>query len=103
MINVYFIRHFPTQSNIKNIWCGRGTDISINRDISIKLLKDDLLNEIGQIKFNFVFTSPLKRCIETCNMLGIKKFCVDQRLIEREFGSIEQKPCNEKDKRNLGD
>lgn len=102
MINLYFIRHFPTQSNNKNLWCGAKSNLSIDLSKADECVLK--LNNLKNIKFDYVFLSPLKRCKQTLDKLKIHKTpMIDKRLIERDFGLIEQTPCTTKTKNILAD
>lgn len=105
MIKLYFVRHFPTNANAKNLWCGKNTNLSINFAKAKKMEDDGLLNDIKSINFDYIYTSPLKRCLQTCDFLKFDKTKItkDERLIERDFGKIEQTPCIDSIKRDLAD
>lgn len=101
-INLYFIRHFPTASNKDNLWCGCGSNLSIDFDLAKKIKKKNL-KEIDSIKFDYVCVSPLNRCIETAKLLGFNQYIIDPLIIERNFGNLEQKPCSAELKDKLAD
>ena len=89
---IYIIRHGQTDYNVLGKITGR-IDISLN-DNGIKEayeVKDILKN----VKFDYVFSSPLKRTIETAKIIANKKIISDERLIERFNGELEGKKKNE--------
>ena len=88
-MEVYMVRHGKTDWNKIHKLQGR-TDISLNEDgiNQAKLVKEKLKN----IDFTKVLVSPLKRAIETCELITDKDYIVDDRLIERAFGTLEGSP-----------
>ena len=84
---IHLIRHGLTQENIDGLYCGR-TDTSLCPDgkEQIKKMKEDYIYP----QADFVFSSPLKRCLETAEIIypGIKPLVFDD-LIEYNFGEFE--------------
>lgn len=102
MIFLYFVRHLPTQSNTKNLWCGRKTDLHIDKNKSTQIVTPQQLDFFWNHKFDYVFVSPMIRCLETYDFFKIKTpKKIDDRIIEREFGQLEQTPCDDKIKKLL--
>lgn len=90
---IYLIRHGKTEANISGEYIGR-TDLD---------LCPEGISEIVSLKTNFdypnvgkVYTSPLKRCIQTSRLIfkDMTPFCVDN-LTEYNFGEFEGKNINE--------
>lgn len=90
VMKIYFIRHCSTNANKKNIWQGT-SDIepSIEGLEELKALK----KEVKNIKFDIVFSSPLKRALITANTIldSNSKLVVTSEIIERNFGELELK------------
>jgi broad specificity phosphatase PhoE len=89
---IYAIRHFITPWNAKGLLQGR-SDISI--DISLptnKALTLAVSAQLADIQFDRVLVSPLKRAIETAQMLGIKSYSISPLIGEMSFGDYEGKP-----------
>ena len=78
-ININFIRHYKTNLN-DGTFLGQGRNPSIN----IKRIKNKI-----DISDHIVFSSPLKRCVETANFLGTKNLNFDKRLLEFNYGKAE--------------
>lgn len=88
-MEIYIIRHGKTAWNVDRLLQG-GTDIELNedgRDLAIKTgegLKD--------VDFDIIFSSPLKRALETAELIRGKRdipIVTDDRLREISFGSRE--------------
>lgn len=97
-MSVYFIRHGLTSYNEKSIIQGRiDLDLSPN---GVKQIKEIAKNNSIIKNIDIIFSSPLKRAIETSNILNkeIKKdIIIDKRIIERNFGLLEGKTWEYKD------
>ena len=87
------------------IWITRHGQTDLNRQKLMQGLTDAKINEtgiaqarearaqIGEIKFDAVFASPLDRAIETASIIGgvdRDEVHVDARIIETDFGRYEQ-------------
>ena len=88
---LYFLRHGETEWNNLHIVQGR-VDIPLNEKgveqarAAAEKLKD--------VKFDKIFCSPLSRVLETCEIAtGVNRgfYILDERLLERDFGSLEGK------------
>jgi len=91
-LNLYFIRHLPTEWNNKGILQGHN-DISIT-SISEEnnfLIKNNLL-EIESIEFDIVLISKFIRTEETALAYNITEFQSEILLNELNFGKFEGKP-----------
>lgn len=91
-MKIYVTRHGQTDLNAKKLMQGR-SDIPLNdigRD-QARAAKDNL----GNIHFDAVYSSPLWRAVETASIMSgfpKEKIITDERLIEADFGKYEQKP-----------
>lgn len=96
MLNVYLLRHGETTFNADgNKYCGR-TDA----ELTPKGIRqaEEVAALLADIKFDCVYSSPLKRAYETAKIAsGNKEVIKDERLIEMDFGRWEGKtrPDNE--------
>ena len=82
---IYIVRHGQTDWNVEGIYQGR-IDIPLNKT-GIEQAKKTK-EELKGIKFDKVFSSPLKRAIETAQIICNNPIIKDDRIIER---------CNGKD------
>ncbi len=103
-MQIFILRHCKTKNNINNSWCGCNTD----NELSLEGLNrnKELVQELSQIKFDVIYSSPLKRCLITAKQISEitgSKLIIDNRLIERNFGELEGKPCDDNDKLKLAD
>lgn len=92
-INVHLIRHGKTLANEKRLYCGF-TDLSLTEEgiAEIKYLK---IQNVYQ-KCDFFICSPLKRAIETLNLIYDNPiFYIDESIREINFGEFEMKSHNE--------
>ncbi|MDO4500100.1 MAG: histidine phosphatase family protein [Erysipelotrichaceae bacterium] len=88
-MNIYLARHGQTRYNKKKLMQGL-TDEPLN-ETGRKQAKDK--NEVLKgIKFDAIYTSPLKRAIETASIIADtdeSKIIKDERIIEVDFGKYE--------------
>jgi broad specificity phosphatase PhoE len=85
---IYIVRHGQTDWNLEGRYMGR-TDIKLN-DIGIEQAKK-IYNELKDIKFDIVFSSPLKRAYMTAQIICNNDIIKDSRIIERCNGELEGK------------
>ena len=83
--DLYVIRHCETGLNIENKISG-GADIPItNFVVDLKCFSED--------RHTLIITSPLLRCIQTCELIQkkivIKDIIKDSRLVERDMGMLD--------------
>ena len=84
---IYIIRHGKTDLNGRHVLQGR-SDFPLNEEgiLEAKKAKEKLKG----IRFSFVFSSPLKRAIETAKIIVSKcPVTIDERLIEMDYGPYE--------------
>ena len=85
---IYIVRHGQTDFNLEKRITGR-LDIPLN-ETGIKeasIVKEKLKD----IKFDYVFVSPLIRAIKTAEIITNQEKFIDNRLIERYNGDLEGK------------
>ena len=85
---IYIVRHGQTEYNVVGRYGGR-IDVPLNENGINQAyeLRDILKN----IKFDYVFSSPLKRALETAEIICNNDIIKDDRLIERNNGDLEGK------------
>ncbi|HBM74815.1 MAG TPA: alpha-ribazole phosphatase [Clostridiaceae bacterium] len=84
-VDIVMVRHGMTECNIKGIYAGK-TDFPLSSEGigEIYALKEKLKDE----DFDKVYVSPLKRALQTAQILGFKGE-VDERISEVDFGLFE--------------
>ncbi len=88
-MKLYTARHGQTTANIENLICGV-SDVSLNPQ-GIDQAKE-LGEELSNIQFDMVFSSPLKRAYLTGDIVCARQACPnikDERIIEIDFGEFE--------------
>ena len=89
---IHIVRHGQTDWNVEGRYQGR-LDIDINEKgiEQAKIMRDELLN----VKFDKVISSPLKRAIQTAQIISqfdnVGDIIIDERIIERCNGELEGK------------
>src|SRR5690606_20590152 len=92
-MDVYLVRHGVTAWNKEKRYLGH-TDKGIIRGEQSGLLK--IKKELTNIYFDHIFTSDLRRCQESLELLDIPaQITVDARLRELDFGDWEGKTYDE--------
>ena len=89
---IYIVRHGQTNWNLLGKNQGQ-TDIPLNEVGKSQAL--ELKEKLKDIKFDVVFSSPLKRAFETAKIIAGDNVIVDDRLIERGNGILEGKTIDE--------
>ena len=85
---IYIVRHGQTKYNVEGRYGGR-IDVPLNEK-GIKQAYE--LHEIlKNIKFDIVFSSPLKRALKTAEIICNNDILKDDRIIERDNGDLEGK------------
>ncbi|SFB12914.1 alpha-ribazole phosphatase/probable phosphoglycerate mutase [Acetitomaculum ruminis DSM 5522] len=90
-MKIWICRHGQTNLNKKELMQGR-VDEPLNETGINQAKKARKL--IGDIKFDAVYASPLKRALLTASIIGnvdIKDIIVDDRIIETDFGKYDLK------------
>lgn len=88
-MNLYIVRHGQTDWNVQDLVQG-STDIELN-STGIKEA-NQVAEQLKNIKFSAIYTSPLKRTIDTANIINKHhnlNIIIDKRIIERYFGNFE--------------
>ena len=85
---IYIVRHGQTDWNLKGIYQGR-MDIELNNTGNEQARK--MHDELKDIKFDIVFSSPLKRAYKTAQTICDNDIIIDNRIIERCNGKLEGK------------
>lgn len=85
---IYIVRHGETEWNVLGKIQGR-KDIELNENGIKQALS--LKEKFKDIKFDKVFSSPLKRAIQTAKIITGNNIIIDKRLIERNKGLLEGK------------
>lgn len=87
-MKIYLVRHGQCDSNVKKIYNYK--DEGLN-EVGIKQA-EELKKQIDNIDFDVIISSPLLRAKQTAEILSTNKTIVlDDRLREREHGSLEGK------------
>ncbi len=91
--NIHFIRHGQTSENQKGLYIG-STDVPLSKEGIDLLKKYD--SEMMYPGTPVVFTSPMLRCIQSCNIIypAIKPIVIDD-FRECSFGDWEKKNVDE--------
>ncbi len=92
---LHLIRHGLTQGNLDGLYVGSGTDLPLCDTGRAQLI--DLTQRFEYPTPEVVFSSPLKRAVETSNILfpnAPHKYSVDA-LREAGFGKFEGKPIQD--------
>jgi len=87
MVELYIVRHGETDTNYENRINGMSTDKPLN-DNGVKQV-EELEKHIDVHMFDEVYSSPMKRAVQTAEILnqGIHKVKLDKRLYEADYGS----------------
>ena len=89
---IYIIRHGQTKMNLRHALQGR-SDYSLN-DTGIEQAQKAAVN-LRTITFDHVFSSPLKRAVETAKIVVPEiNPVIDDRLIEMDYGPYEGTDLN---------
>ena len=91
---IYIVRHGETDWNTLKKLTGQ-TDISLNLNGINQA--NNVKEELKDIKFDYDFSSPLKRAYDTAKIITNEEIIVDDRLMERYNGLLEGKTKSELD------
>lgn len=84
---IYVIRHGETDFNKQGRLQGRrGLPLNESGIMQAELLKDELKN----IKFDVIFSSPQERAVQTAEIVSGSEVCVDPRLDVFDLGEADQ-------------
>ena len=90
-MKIYLTRHGQTECNKKRMMQGR-SDIPLN-EVGIAQATERR-KQLGNIKFDAVYSSPLIRAVKTASIIGNvseDQIITDERIIEANFGKYELK------------
>jgi len=96
--NIFFLRHLETSLNKEKIISGQLDSFTILNDNKAEINFD--LSEVSNFEEIQILSSPLKRCVDTANILKTKLFNLKSELViidelkERGFGCFEGKEKN---------
>jgi hypothetical protein len=85
-MEIHFIRHGVTIHNEQSRFNGW-----LDEGITLRQAKELQRVEFSVDRFDAIYCSPLKRCIETARALGIPEWIEEPRLKERNLGIFEGK------------
>ena len=94
---IYIVRHGQTDWNVEGRYAGR-IDVELNEKgvRQAEIIRESMKN----IKFDLVFSSPLKRAYKTAQIIcddDNQNINIDERIIERSNGDLEGKLKSEID------
>lgn len=87
-MKIILVRHGETDWNLKHIMQGI-TDIPLNEKGKEQALM--VSKKLENTKIDVCFSSPLKRAVQTLNIITKVSPIIDNRLIERNMGELEGK------------
>ena len=85
---IYIVRHGQTDYNVEGRYGGR-IDTPLN-EVGLSQAKE-IHEKLKDIKFDYVFSSPLSRAITTAKIICDNDIITDERIIERSNGALEGK------------
>jgi len=86
-VNIYVARHGQTDWNQKGILLG-STDMGLNE--TGKLQAEKLKKKLENIKFDYIFSSDLKRALQTSQIIADEFPIIENsKLRERNYGTLE--------------
>lgn len=99
MARIILLRHAHSIANESGILAGQLPGISLSKKGRLQAV--DLVDRIGEVSFDSIRMSPMQRCQETLapwlespHSNGLKKFVLDEKLIEMNYGSWSGKKLN---------
>ena len=99
MARIILLRHAHSIANESGILAGQLPGISLSNKGSQQAI--DLVDRIGKVSFDSIRMSPMQRCqetlapwLESSHSNGLKKFILDEKLIEMNYGSWSGKKLN---------
>jgi broad specificity phosphatase PhoE len=100
-MRLYLVRHAESLENMLEVLAGRTPgELTENGILQTQALAD----QISVIQFNAIYSSPLKRALDTANILALGKdikIQQDPRLTERDLGIYTGKSRHEVDFKQL--
>lgn len=88
-MKIYLVRHGECDSNLKKIYNYKHEGLNATGIEQAKILREKIID----INFDIIYSSPLLRTKQTSEILNINNIQIiyDERLKEREHGSLEGK------------
>lgn len=94
-MNIYIVRHGQTEENINNFYYGK-LDVPLNQNGELQLKISS--EKLKDVEFGKIFVSSRKRTQESCKIICKnsilnqgKKYIIDDRINEMDFGVFEGK------------
>ena len=92
-MKIYCVRHGETPSNLTGIVAGRSDEGLTKKGIE---QAQKLNQEIGSKTFDAVFVSPMRRTLETAEIIIPEAdFIIDHRIAERDLGELHDHTIDE--------
>ena len=96
-MNLYVVRHGETYANVDGVYNGR-----IDDNLNAKGIAQakSLISDMEKLDIDLIICSPMKRTIQTCEIININNIDViyDERIIERDPGILGGKKLSEYDR-----
>ena len=99
MARIILLRHAHSIANESGILAGQLPGISLSKKGSRQAIA--LVDRIGKVSFDSIRMSPMQRCqetlapwLESAHSNGLKRFILDEKLIEMNYGSWSGKKLN---------
>ena len=99
MARIILLRHAHSIANESGILAGQLPGISLSKKGSQQAIA--LVDRIGKVSFDSIRMSPMQRCqetlapwLESSHSNGLKRFILDEKLIEMNYGSWSGKKLN---------
>ena len=99
MARIILLRHAHSIANESGILAGQLPGISLSKKGSRQAIA--LVDRIGKVSFDSIRMSPMQRCqetlapwLESSHSNGLKRFILDEKLIEMNYGSWSGKKLN---------
>ena len=99
MARIILLRHAHSIANESGILAGQLPGISLSKKGSQQAIA--LVDRIGKVSFDSIRMSPMQRCqetlapwLESSHSNGLKKFILDEKLIEMNYGRWSGKKLN---------
>ena len=92
-MNIYIVRHGETNYNKQNLFQGL-TNIPLNSNG--KKQAEELAEDIKSININYIYSSPLKRAIQTANIINkyfSKDIIISYNFLKSPFSTARHPTC----------
>lgn len=95
-MKIYLVRHGQVDSNLYNLYNSEDEDLNTT---GVKQA-EELAKKIASISYDVIIASPLLRTMHTANIINCKnrRIITDERLKERDLGSLGGKPFEATDR-----